>query len=95
MRLPAFIVASLFAITPFYALGAGAEADDSNSDIVTRYLDARRWSATKEYIDIMSGAKDRRPGLDDLVRDARRRQFDAVVVWKLDRSVVRSVIWFC
>jgi len=31
------------------------------------------------------GANDRRPGLDDLVRDARRRKFDAVVVWKLDR----------
>jgi len=29
--------------------------------------------------------KDRRPGLDDLVRDARRRKVDAVIVWRLDR----------
>ena len=50
-----------------------------------RYLDARGWTPINEYVDVSSGAKDRRPGLDDLVRDARRRKFDAVVVWKLDR----------
>lgn len=38
-----------------------------------------------EHVDVISGAKDRRPGLDQLVADARRRRFDAVVVWKLDR----------
>jgi len=50
-----------------------------------RYIDARGWTTISEYVDVMSGAKDRRPGLDDLVRDARRRKFDAVIVWKLDR----------
>ena len=33
----------------------------------------------------MSGAKDRRPALDRLVADARRRTLDTVVVWRLDR----------
>jgi DNA invertase Pin-like site-specific DNA recombinase len=33
----------------------------------------------------MSGAKATRPGLDQLMADARRRKFDIVVVWKLDR----------
>jgi DNA invertase Pin-like site-specific DNA recombinase len=33
----------------------------------------------------VSGAKDRRPALDQLVLDARRRHFDVVVVWSLDR----------
>src|SRR5215468_7801069 len=50
-----------------------------------RYIEARGWTSINEYVDVISGAKDRRPGLDDLVRDARRRKFDAVVVWKLDR----------
>src|SRR4051812_32790579 len=50
-----------------------------------RYIDARGWTSVNEYVDVISGAKDRRPGLDDLVRDARRRKFDAVIVWKLDR----------
>jgi hypothetical protein len=39
-----------------------------------------------EYIDRgVSGAKDRRPSLDRLVVDARRRRFDVLVVWRLDR----------
>ena len=33
----------------------------------------------------MSGAKERRPALDQLIRDAHRRRFDAVVCWRLDR----------
>lgn len=50
-----------------------------------RYADARGWT-TVEYIDKgVSGAKDRRPSLDRLVADARRRRFDVLVVWRLDR----------
>ena len=50
-----------------------------------RYTAARGWSAT-EYVDRgISGAKDRRPALDRLLIDARRRRFDVVVVWRLDR----------
>ena len=50
-----------------------------------RYVDARGWTGT-EYIDKgVSGAKDSRPALDTLVRDARRRKFDTLIVWRLDR----------
>ena len=46
---------------------------------------ARGWTAV-EYVDRgVSGAKDRRPALDQLVTDARRRRFDVVVCWRLDR----------
>src|SRR5205085_8852374 len=50
-----------------------------------RYCEARGWVHT-EYVDHgVSGAKDRRPALDALVRDARRRKFDVLVCWRLDR----------
>ena len=50
-----------------------------------RYVEARGWTLT-EYVDRgVSGAKARRPALDRLVADARRRRFDAVVCWRLDR----------
>ena len=46
-----------------------------------RYVEVRGWTA-KEYVDEgISGAKDRRPALDQLVLDARRRRFDVVVSW--------------
>ena len=50
-----------------------------------RYCEARGWTAA-EYVDTgISGAKDRRPALDRLIADARRRRFDVLVVWRLDR----------
>jgi DNA invertase Pin-like site-specific DNA recombinase len=33
----------------------------------------------------VSGTKDRRPALDALMKDAKRRRFDVLVVWRLDR----------
>src|SRR5882672_9539499 len=49
------------------------------------YTTARHWSAV-DFIDRgVSGAKDRRPALDQLVADARKRRFDVLVVWRLDR----------
>lgn len=50
-----------------------------------RYCEARGWTTT-EYVDTgVSGSKDRRPALDRLMADAKKRQIDAVVVWRLDR----------
>jgi DNA invertase Pin-like site-specific DNA recombinase len=49
-----------------------------------RYCEARGWTST-EYVDTISGAKDSRPALDRLMLDARRRRFDVLVVWRLDR----------
>jgi DNA invertase Pin-like site-specific DNA recombinase len=52
-----------------------------------RYVVARGWTAT-EYVDRgVSGAKDRRPALDRLVSDARRRRFDVIACWRLDRNL--------
>jgi DNA invertase Pin-like site-specific DNA recombinase len=42
------------------------------------------------YSDRASGAKERRPGLDELMADARRGAFDVVVVFRFDRFA-RSV----
>ena len=47
--------------------------------------EARGWTV-KEYVDEgVTGAKDRRPALDELVKEARRRRFDVLVCWSLDR----------
>jgi hypothetical protein len=54
-----------------------------------RYVQARGWTAA-EYVDRgVSGAKDRRAALDQLLTDARRRRLDAVVCWRLDRLGAR------
>ena len=53
----------------------------------------RGYEVVHEYTDIISGAKSRRPGLDQLLADARRHHFDIVLVAAFDR-VARSVRHF-
>jgi DNA invertase Pin-like site-specific DNA recombinase len=49
------------------------------------YCAARGWSAT-EFVDVgVSGSKESRPALDQLLKDAKRRKFDVLVCWRLDR----------
>jgi len=50
-----------------------------------------RFGRSYEYVEIgVSGAQRRRPQLDTLMKDARKRLFDVVLVWKFDRFA-RSV----
>jgi DNA invertase Pin-like site-specific DNA recombinase len=48
------------------------------------YAKARGWSVTYIMKDIASGAK-QRPQRDDILKLARKREIDIVIVWKLDR----------
>jgi len=53
----------------------------------------RGYEIVCEYSDKISGAKQKRPGLDQLMADARRHKFDVVLVWAFDR-MARSVRYF-
>ena len=65
----------------------------------TQLLDLRQMAAQRsyeivpEYTDRLSGVKARRPGLDQMMADARRGRFDVVLVWASDR-IARSVKHF-
>jgi DNA invertase Pin-like site-specific DNA recombinase len=50
----------------------------------------RNLEIVSRYTDKISGTKSRRPGLDQLMADARRGHFDVVLVWACDR-IARSV----
>ncbi len=51
-----------------------------------RYVRERGWHIFKEYTDNgISGTKDSRPALDELMDDGRKRKFDVVLVWRFDR----------
>jgi DNA invertase Pin-like site-specific DNA recombinase len=54
---------------------------------------ARGYEIVGEYTDTISGSRAKRPGLDQLMADARRGRFDVVLVWAFDR-MARSVKHF-
>ena len=65
----------------------------------TQLYDLRQMAAQRgleivqEYTDKISGVKARRPGLDQMMTDARHGKFDVVLVWASDR-IARSVEHF-
>src|SRR3974390_2627321 len=72
------------------AIYARVSTKDQSCDFQLRdlraYCAARGFSVQREYIDVgESGAKDSRPQLNELMAAARKRLFDAVVVWRFDR----------
>jgi len=53
---------------------------------VQQYCQRREWTVAREYVDKgISGAKERRPALDQLLADCRKRALDCVVVYRYDR----------
>lgn len=53
-------------------------------DALQKYVKARRWKIVYEVQDIGSGLKERKKR-EELMRAARQREIDAILVWKLDR----------
>ncbi|WP_348263273.1 recombinase family protein [Telmatobacter sp. DSM 110680] len=53
----------------------------------------RGYAIVNEYTDRISGTKAKRPGLDQMMADARRGRFDVVMTWASDR-IARSVKHF-
>lgn len=53
---------------------------------VRAYCQRRGWEVAGEYVDVgVSGARERRPELDRMLAACRRREADAVVVYRYDR----------
>ena len=55
-------------------------------DDLTDFCRRRGWEVYKVYEDKgISGSKDNRPALDQMVKDARQGKIDVVLVWRFDR----------
>lgn len=53
-------------------------------EAMSAYIRDRGWKAVRQVKDVGSGAKER-SGREELLKAARRREIDVVVVWRLDR----------
>jgi DNA invertase Pin-like site-specific DNA recombinase len=71
------------------ALYARVSTNDQTCDNqlmeLRQYVTVRGWTAVEHVDTGISGARDQRPALDALLKDARRRRFDVLVCWRLDR----------
>jgi len=76
--------------TPRVALYARVSTTDQSTDSqlldLRRFTQERNWHVFREYCDNgISGTKDSRPALNELMNDAKKRRFGVVLVWRFDR----------
>ncbi len=76
--------------TPRVAIYARVSTTDQSTESqlldLRRYVSDRGWQTYQEYCDNgISGTKDSRPALNELMNDAKKRKFDVALVWRFDR----------
>jgi DNA invertase Pin-like site-specific DNA recombinase len=65
--------------------GHGQDPNVQTRELI-EYCERRCWQVAGQYVDQgISGTKEKRPALDRLLADCRRRVVDAVVVYRYDR----------
>jgi len=70
----------------YYRVSTDGQTTENQRLAVENYCRIQDWKVVKTYEDVgISGAQDRRPGLDALKTNVAKGKFDVVVVWKFDR----------
>lgn len=70
----------------YLRVSTDSQQTDMQESELRAYAKARGWTVQKVFADRgVSGAKDRRPALQELMAACRQRKVDVVVVWKFDR----------
>lgn len=71
------------------AIYVRVSTQDQSSDLqkteLLRFCEARGWNVSRVYEDKATGTTDNRPQLKALLSAAHAREFDVLLVWKLDR----------
>jgi len=69
----------------YVRVSSGEQHTEMQERALREYVQRRTWTLHKIYRDKCTGANANRPGLDELLKDCRRRSIDIVIVWKFDR----------
>jgi DNA invertase Pin-like site-specific DNA recombinase len=80
------------------AIYARTSTDDGRQDLTNQtrelhtYAERMGWKVVAEYLDQVSGRKADRPQFKAAMRDARKRKFDVLLFWSLDRLTREGVL---
>jgi DNA invertase Pin-like site-specific DNA recombinase len=72
-------------VAAYVRVSGGGQSTKAQEAELKQYIANRGWSLTRIYDDQISGVKSARPALNELLADARKRKFDCVLVWRIDR----------
>lgn len=79
-------------IAIYIRVSTSHQKTDLQENDLLNYSSQRNFQIYKIYSDKgVSGSKEKRPALDQLMNDARKRKFDLVLVWAFDRAARSSI----
>jgi DNA invertase Pin-like site-specific DNA recombinase len=62
------------------------QSTESQINTLREYIEKRSWKLFREYIDTgFTGSNTKRPAFNEMIADAKKRSFDVLLVYKLDR----------
>ena len=72
--------------TALYCRVSTADQTTENQVLeLKKVADKMGWTVTDTFTDVISGAKNKRPGLDALMKGVTRKDFDVVMCWDVSR----------
>ena len=80
------------------AIYARTSTDDGRQELTNQtrelhaYAERMGWKVVAEYLDQVSGRKADRPQFQAAMRDARKRKYDVLLFWSLDRLTREGVL---
>jgi len=69
----------------YVRVSTGSQSTKAQESELKAYAANRGWTVKEIFSDKISGAKDSRPALQELMTACRQRKVDVVLVWKFDR----------
>ena len=73
-------------VAMYVRVSTNEQRTDLQENELKEYAERRGWTVYRVYKDHgESGAKRSRPALDEMLADCRRRRFEVIAIWKLDR----------
>lgn len=77
----------------YYRVSTDDQSVEPQQQELRNYANTRNWTIEAEFTDVISGSKSSRASLDAMMARVRRKEFDAVLVVKMDR-LARSLSHF-
>jgi len=78
-------IGGLMRVVKYQRVSTSQQELENQTNALDKQIELLGWTLVGEYKEVISGIKDNRPQLQQMLEDARLRKFDRVIVFSLDR----------
>ena len=80
-----YFTGGLMRVVKYQRVSTSHQELENQTNSIDKQIELLGWTCVGSYKEVVSGVKDTRPQLQKLLEDARKRKFDRVIIYSLDR----------